>query len=1684
MLKHAGRACLLFVALLGRANGHADPWRIEDFGTTDPDELVMYSILSGDDGIKERIRSYLARNVAATPAGLFSEQWIKGYEAKWDDKVESERIGLMQRCISIDAKYLPCLSTLAAFYSDATTGKLEDAVRLDEQIITLDPNFDSKRQVWSVYRLLYDQIKDASRARALLETYRARLGDSYIFDYVDAMTAFNEKKYRDSLRLLTTAKTKSDAPFLVWQGIAELETSEALLYDIKAGKKKVDIASNILGDFLRSSHATQHEKRKALHWFEDAYGSLVEISAQQGDFFDAESHLNPHGSAQLFSMIESLSNDVKARTRLLEWVPNPDATEVPTELLAWGVVELRAGGEIPRILAAWRRAIANDYTARSRQWDITLVAAHLRDQGYCEQGAMLLGELRRAYPTKSQKTMDFDLAICALNVAQAHQALETYKKVGPIYRGAYERLARLEEAERSGARFTETHAFLVDWYRQFGDRPEIDVKFASNSATVPAGALGELGECSQLLRQPNAGKIIFEVGGYTDSLESGKGSATLSEQRAKAVVDVLLGLGVPQERLRSKGYGSALPRATNQTEAGRQINRRVELRIIVNVGDPQIAAELGLPASDRILPLTGGRWAVLGADPAYRVDLTSRTRVATYKVGVPKALVAHERYLVCGFDKDGADGVDRSGLVVYDVRTGDMIARREFSGSALWSGLAVSPGQDQLAIAQGNNLVILDAESLRTRRIAHVSDVHTNVRGIAWLRSNKIAVAWTAFDKVYIVDATSLHTERVLTGVTWVHSLAESGDGKFLVAGDNGGLVHVWDTTTWHEHGQMQTGHGIPDQLATRADTAEFVVGGNGTAALRIDAGSLQVLDRWRKPDKAKGTLPVAYSANGQFLYREDIVDWKIKNLESGEISTIPTESGGNGIVSIHGFAEANRLLIRSSRSGVAQAELFDMTTLGRVYDFTPYIGSNTIVTFQTGEQIQFTDPQSGRWQRFDAGKLKFVEDGQISNADVLTSLRSVDDKVYLGSKGIIALSHDAAAGEASLHIGVRDNSGKLLRKMDLNLLTESLRPGAYRTGFVAALSTHERYLAVVPTWQDGYGMPTSRSKHVYVVDTDAGTILHQWDFISAPFDIKFDGAALLVQFGNEWRRFDLATERSVVEDYGDERYQTIDPDARIVYRTSGMFLEKGDRIVQYADTFDQLDGDIAVFKKLNLLVDLVDGLLEVRSTKDLSVKFRFRARSAGEWIAYTEDGYFTSSPHGTDGLFWNVGEDYLPFSALRDRFERPDLFRRAGAMAPHPTALSRSAVAATTEYQSPSPATASLASVAAKREDAIVLEYDLFAPPYSVAIAGDAHRVVSTDSEQIPIIVTRLRKTKDPYQLEFMLNGRVLPATVVGRGITAVEKNCESDDAVGCVMKQSFQADLQEGLNVIQVSLVYHNVRLNPQTITRQRTDATAAGSPQASRELARLPRLWFFGVGVSHYANNDISLQYADADAVDLAKAFGNQGGRMFSEVNVKTLIDGQATAEEVRLELNRFLRAATQQDIVVVFLAGHGVLDETQTLYFMTYDAKVDEPFSGFDVGVLHDVLGKRPPGQKAIVILDICHAGAVGASRTRAGGAPSASDDALKLLAEGSGVKVLTASTAREESQEGAQFGGGHGAFTSALLEGIDGAAVDGHYVTVSSLERFVMQRVQQTTGNRQHPTSSSDRFQDYPLALIN
>jgi outer membrane protein OmpA-like peptidoglycan-associated protein len=104
-----------------------------------------------------------------------------------------------------------------------------------------------------------------------------------------------------------------------------------------------------------------------------------------------------------------------------------------------------------------------------------------------------------------------------------------------------------------------------------------DILFDTNSAALRASSRDTLNELGANFRQYPDNKIIVE--GHTDSTGTDAYNQQLSERRASTVADYLIDRGVPSSNVIVYGYGEMRPKSSNDTAEGRQLNRRVEIRI-------------------------------------------------------------------------------------------------------------------------------------------------------------------------------------------------------------------------------------------------------------------------------------------------------------------------------------------------------------------------------------------------------------------------------------------------------------------------------------------------------------------------------------------------------------------------------------------------------------------------------------------------------------------------------------------------------------------------------------------------------------------------------------------------------------------------------------------------------------------------------------------------------------------------------------------------------------------------------------------------------------------------------------------------------------------------------------------------------------------------------------------------
>lgn len=274
------------------------------------------------------------------------------------------------------------------------------------------------------------------------------------------------------------------------------------------------------------------------------------------------------------------------------------------------------------------------------------------------------------------------------------------------------------------------------------------------------------------------------------------------------------------------------------------------------------------------------------------------------------------------------------------------------------------------------------------------------------------------------------------------------------------------------------------------------------------------------------------------------------------------------------------------------------------------------------------------------------------------------------------------------------------------------------------------------------------------------------------------------------------------------------------------------------------------------------------------------------------------------------------------------------------------------------------------------------------------------------------------------------------------------------------------------------HHSALKNKHLTKEdlTTSPNISSQPQGKR--------WAVIIGISQYKDSRVpSLRYAEADCLSFHKWLTSPSGGKYAPVNVKLLLGKEATGRNIRSALFQWLKQAIEEDMVTIFFAGHGSPespDAPENLYLLPYDVEYENiPSTAFPMWDIETALKRHIIAKRVVVIADACHSGGVGESfdvarRTVRGMKVAPVNTELeKLSSVQEGVCVITASGSNQFSQEGKQWGGGHGVFTHYLVKGLSGEADYNRNgkSTIGELILYLSQEVRRATKNAQCPTAA-------------
>jgi hypothetical protein len=256
----------------------------------------------------------------------------------------------------------------------------------------------------------------------------------------------------------------------------------------------------------------------------------------------------------------------------------------------------------------------------------------------------------------------------------------------------------------------------------------------------------------------------------------------------------------------------------------------------------------------------------------------------------------------------------------------------------------------------------------------------------------------------------------------------------------------------------------------------------------------------------------------------------------------------------------------------------------------------------------------------------------------------------------------------------------------------------------------------------------------------------------------------------------------------------------------------------------------------------------------------------------------------------------------------------------------------------------------------------------------------------------------------------------------------------------------------------------------------------------------------GYPHFPQSE-RLKFADNDAKLFYDFIMTKEGGNFPPVNIRCLYNHNATRENIIKEI-RWLRQRVEfEDLVYVFFAGHGCVDDNTGLaYFMPYDANPNYPDDkGFRTDRFVEKLRVQVNSKYLIFFSDACHSGSVyGGGIAREGGISNiirALKEAWKKAFKGQNAICMAflSASSNQRSYEDPNLGGGHGLFSWYLVEGMRGVAdrasignKDG-VITAGELYRYVLEKVEyhakyKLNGKYQSPAKSPEFTPSFPFVI--
>ena len=1000
---------------------------------------------------------------------------------------------------------------------------------------------------------------------------------------------------------------------------------------------------------------------------------------------------------------------------------------------------------------------------------------------------------------------------------------------------------------------------------------------------------------------------------------------------------------------------------------------------------------------------------------------------------------------VVGFSPDGNRIVTHGREpTVWDATTGQKVLSLKGHRGGIWS-VAYSP--DGKRIATGGYDKTIKVWDALTGQVIHSLEGHTSgVWNVSFSTDGKHLVSGGGADGIVKVwdAATGRETLSFKGHAGGVWSVAISPDGKRIVSGGEDLTVKVWDATTGQEVRALQGHTKAVRSVAFSPDGKRIVSGGYDKTVKVWDATTGQEALTFKRHTEA--VLSIAFSPDSQRIVSGgDEMGARVWDAATGQ--EIFSLNGHRESVNCVAFSPAGKRLASGAKDSKfsnrpGEVKVWDTTTGQQVLSLKGHTGWVMSVAFSPDDKRIVSASGDGTVKVWDAltGRETFTLTGHASW--VMSVAFSPDGKRIVSGGGDHVVSDKP--GEVKVWDATTGLAALSLKGHTRSVTSVAFSPDGKRI----VSGSHDQ---TVKVWdaQTGKELLTFRghTNGVYSVaySPDGKRVLSAggYDHTARLWDAETGRELFVLQNRTLPGALMSSIVSSVAFSPDGKRFLTgsWDQTVRLWDTETGqerrVLQGHTSRVTSVAFTPDGK-------RILSGADDHTMRLWDAESGKELC---RLVSFADGTWAVADLQGHYDAS-HGGDveGLHWVVGLEPIALKQLKERYYDPGLLAKYLGLNPEPPR-----------------AVDTIASVKLFPEVA----------------------VVQADPKKPQLDLTLTNRGGGIGRVVVLINGKEL---------TADARPPDADTKAGKLdLKVDLSADprlIPGRKNTVEVLTYNADGYLSSRGLVREFDGpGTAVIEP---------PHLHAIVVGVSNYRGDKLNLRYAAKDAADFAAALHLAAGRLFGADKVHLTLLTMVEAEQRPSRANlvkalEALKATRSGDIVVVYLAGHGVTQGGQDgdWHYLTADAQsadLVDPVVRTQVSLssveLTDLL-KAAPAQKQVLILDTCHAGRVLEKLTDKRDVPGSQVRALERVKDRTGMHILAGCAADSVSYEASRYG--QGILTYSLLLGMRGAKLrEGEYVDIVDLFSFAADKVPELArdiGGVQRPTIASPKGSSFDIGRL-